>query len=93
MKDKIHPKYIDCIITCSCGNTIKTKSIKPEIRVEICSACHPFYTGKNKLVDTAGRLDKFKARLEKAQKMQAKPKKTKDQKKAEKEAKKSKSKK
>ncbi len=91
MKDKIHPKYVNCTITCGCGNTIKTKSIKPEMRIEICSACHPFYTGQERLVDTAGRVDKFKERLAKAKKIQAKPKKTKDQKKATK-AKKAKSK-
>lgn len=88
MKEKIHPKYVDCTITCGCGNTIKTKSIKPKISVEICSACHPFYTGQKRLVDTAGRVDKFKERMEKTQKLQAKPKKSKEQKKAEKEAKK-----
>lgn len=92
MKAKIHPKYVDCTITCGCGNIVETKSIKPEIRVEICSACHPFYTGKNRLVDTAGRVDKFKERMEKAQKMQSKPKKTKDQKQKEKKAKEAKKK-
>lgn len=92
MKPKIHPKYVDCTITCGCGNNIKTKSTKPEIKVEICSACHPFYTGKSRLVDTAGRLDKFKERLEKAQKIQSKPKKTKEQKKAEKDKKEAKKK-
>jgi len=92
MKAKIHPKYVDSTVTCGCGNTIKTKSIKPKISVEICSACHPFYTGKNRLVDTAGRVDKFKERLEKAQKMKAKPKKTKDQKQKEKKAKEAKKK-
>jgi large subunit ribosomal protein L31 len=88
MKDKIHPKYVDCKIICGCGNVIKTKSIKPEIRIEICSACHPFYTGQERLVDTAGRVDKFKERLEKAKKLQAKPKKSKDKKKKDKETKK-----
>lgn len=96
MKDKIHPKHVDCTITCGCGNKIKTKSIQSAISVEICSACHPFYTGKSKLIDAAGRVDKFKERLEKAKKLQAKPKKSKVQKKSEKakkETKKSKSKK
>ena len=90
MKDKIHPKYIDCVITCGCGNAIKTKSIKPKLQIEICSACHPFYTGQKKLLDTAGRVDKFKERLKKAQKLQAKPKKSKKEKVKEKKAKKKK---
>lgn len=66
MKDKIHPKYhTDAKVTCSCGNSFTTGSTHPEIKVELCSACHPLYTGKKKLVDTAGRVDKFKARLTK----------------------------
>ena len=52
MKQGIHPNYVDCTITCACGNVIKTRSTKPEIHVEVCSKCHPFYTGKQKLVDT-----------------------------------------
>ena len=59
MKQGIHPNYVDCTITCACGNVIQTRSTKPEIRVEVCSKCHPFYTGKQKLVDTSGRVDKF----------------------------------
>ena len=59
MKENIHPKYEDATITCACGNVINTKSTKGDIRVEICSKCHPFYTGKQKLVDTSGRVDKF----------------------------------
>lgn len=59
MKDGIHPKYEKAIVTCACGNTFETRSTKPTIRVEICSACHPFYTGKQKLVDTEGRVEKF----------------------------------
>ena len=59
MKQGIHPNYVDCTITCACGNVIKTRSTKPEIHVEVCSKCHPFYTGKQKLVDTSGRVDKF----------------------------------
>ena len=55
----IQPNYVDCTITCACGNVIKTRSTKPEIHVEVCSKCHPFYTGKQKLVDTSGRVDKF----------------------------------
>ncbi len=66
MKKDIHPKYYpNAAIRCSCGNVIKTGATKPEIKVEICSACHPFYTGKEKTVDTAGRVEKFKQRLAK----------------------------
>lgn len=59
MKKGIHPKYDKAIITCACGNVIETRSTKPEIRVEICSKCHPFFTGKQKLVDSAGRVERF----------------------------------
>lgn len=62
MKQGIHPNYVDCTITCACGNVIKTRSTKPEIHVEVCSKCHPFYTGKQKLVDTGGRVERFKRR-------------------------------
>ncbi|MCR2032117.1 50S ribosomal protein L31 [Anaerofustis stercorihominis] len=62
MKEAIHPKYGKCKVTCACGNTFETGSVKDEIRVEICSKCHPFYTGKQKLVDTGGRVDRFKKR-------------------------------
>ena len=64
MKEGIHPDYQDCVIKCACGETIETKSIKSELRVETCSKCHPFYTGKQKFVDAGGRVDKFKKRLE-----------------------------
>jgi large subunit ribosomal protein L31 len=60
MKDDIHPEYVESIIKCACGNEIKTRSTKTKINVEICSQCHPFFTGKQKLVDTAGRVEKFK---------------------------------
>ncbi len=59
MRDKIHPKYDPCTITCSCGNVIETRSTVGDMRIEICSACHPFYTGKQKLLDTAGRIEKY----------------------------------
>ncbi|MFO7866959.1 MAG: 50S ribosomal protein L31 [Candidatus Aminicenantes bacterium] len=59
MKEKIHPEYKECRVTCACGNTFKTRSTKDEIRVEICSECHPFFTGKQKFVDSAGRVEKF----------------------------------
>lgn len=63
MKEAIHPKYEEAEVTCACGNTFKTRSTKPEIRVEVCAQCHPFYTGKQKLVDTGGRVDRFNKRF------------------------------
>ena len=60
MKEGIHPKYQKATVTCVCGNTFVTGSTKPELRVEICSKCHPFFTGKQKLVDAGGRVDRFK---------------------------------
>lgn len=60
MKPKIHPQYFDTTITCACGNVIKTRSTVKDIRVEICSSCHPFFTGRQKLVDTAGRIERFR---------------------------------
>lgn len=60
MKKDIHPEYVECNVTCACGNTFKTCSNKAEIRLDICSACHPFFTGSEKIVDSAGRVDKFK---------------------------------
>ena len=65
MKEKIHPKYQDTTITCLCGNVIHTRSTKQNIRVEICSHCHPFFTGKQKFVDSAGRVEKFQKRYSK----------------------------
>jgi large subunit ribosomal protein L31 len=62
MKEGIHPKYGPSKITCSCGNVIETRSTSPSIHVEICSACHPFYTGKQKIIDVAGRVDRFNRR-------------------------------
>ena len=65
MKQGIHPNYEKCTVICACGERVETRSTNGgEIRVEICSKCHPFYTGKQKLVDTGGRVDKFKKRLE-----------------------------
>lgn len=69
MKEKIYPKFGKSLIKCACGNTIKTASTVSEMHVEICSKCHPTFTGKSKFVDAAGRLDKFKARQEKALKL------------------------
>lgn len=60
MRRDIHPEYVDCTVTCACGNTFTTKSNKNEIRVDICSKCHPFFTGSEKIVDSAGRVEKFK---------------------------------
>jgi len=59
MKDKVHPNYKESTIVCACGETVHTRSTKPSIRVEICSKCHPFFTGKQKMIDSAGRVDKF----------------------------------
>ena len=60
MKQGIHPQYVECTVTCSCGNVFTTKStMKKPLHIEVCSACHPFYTGKQKIVDTAGRVEKF----------------------------------
>ena len=63
MKEGIHPKYEAATIRCACGNVIETRSTKGDIRGEICWKCHPFYTGKQKLVDTGGRVDRFKRRF------------------------------
>ncbi len=59
MKPGIHPEYVAATVTCACGNTFQTRSTKPTLRIEICSNCHPFYTGKQKIVDTEGRVEKF----------------------------------
>lgn len=62
MKKGIHPEYHECTVTCACGATFKTGSVKEKLKVEICSSCHPFFTGKQKLVDTGGRVDRFNKR-------------------------------
>ena len=59
MKQGIHPEYVETRVTCSCGNTFTTRSVKSELHVELCNQCHPFYTGKQKLVDTGGRVERF----------------------------------
>ena len=59
MKKDIHPHFVDSVIKCACGNEIRTKSVRKEISVEICSKCHPFFTGKQKLIDSAGRVERF----------------------------------
>jgi len=63
MKDGIHPSYDPTVVRCGCGNTFSTRSTVPEIKVDICNACHPFFTGKLKFVDTAGRIEKFQAKF------------------------------
>jgi large subunit ribosomal protein L31 len=60
MKKDIHPRYVTTVVKCGCGNTFKTRSVTTELKVDICSACHPFFTGKLKFIDTAGRIEKFK---------------------------------
>lgn len=73
MKKDIHPKYNKNVkVTCSCGNTFEVGSTVDAIKVEVCSACHPFYTGTAKFIDTAGRVDKFRAKVEKAQQLKSK---------------------
>lgn len=67
MKKDIHPNYDTCKVTCACGNSFETRATIPEIKVEICSKCHPFYTGKQKLLDTAGRIEKFRRKYGKAE--------------------------
>ena len=65
MKEKIHPKYVKSMVKCACGNSFETMSMTEEIKVAICSNCHPFFTGKQKLVDTAGRIEKFHKKYQK----------------------------
>lgn len=76
MKPKIHPNYVETTITCACGNVIKTRSTVKDIRVEICSNCHPFFTGRQKLVDTAGRIERFRKKYGLDKKDQATEKKS-----------------
>jgi large subunit ribosomal protein L31 len=71
MKTEIHPTYVTATVRCTCGNEFLTRSTKPEIRVEICSVCHPFYTGKQKLVDSGGRVERFQRKL--ARRQRARP--------------------
>ena len=70
MKQGIHPEYQIATVHCSCGNTFQTRSTKADLRVELCSNCHPFYTGKQKLVDTGGRVERFQRRYAKQQEQQ-----------------------
>ncbi|MCK9491269.1 MAG: 50S ribosomal protein L31 [Sulfurimonas sp.] len=62
MKKDLHPKLVTCTVTCACGNSFETKSAKDELRIDICNECHPFFTGSERMVDTAGRIEKFKKR-------------------------------
>jgi large subunit ribosomal protein L31 len=62
MKEKIHPGYAEARVVCACGNTFTTRSTKSDLRTEVCSACHPFFTGEHRIVDTAGRVERFKKR-------------------------------
>jgi large subunit ribosomal protein L31 len=73
MQDGIHPDYVETTVTCGCGNTFKTRSTKPKISVEICAACHPFFTGKQKFIDTAGRVEKFQKKYKWGKKEEAAP--------------------
>jgi len=66
MKDKIHPQYVECTITCACGESVKTRATKASIKVDVCSKCHPFYTDTRRFVDTAGRVEKFNRKYNKA---------------------------
>jgi len=65
MKKDIHPNYVEATVHCSCGNTFTTRSTKADLHVELCSQCHPFYTGKQKLVDSGGRVERFNRRFDK----------------------------
>lgn len=66
MKPGIHPNYVETTVICSCGNTFKTRGTKPELRVDLCNVCHPFYTGEQRIVDTAGQVERFTKRMEAA---------------------------
>jgi large subunit ribosomal protein L31 len=63
MKTGIHPEYVDATVTCSCGNTFQTRSTRPTLRVDVCSNCHPFYTGTQRIVDAAGQVERFRKRF------------------------------
>ena len=65
MREGIHPNYVECTVVCACGNTFQTRSTKQMIRLDICSSCHPFFTGRQKFVDTAGRVERFQKRFAK----------------------------
>lgn len=67
MKAEIHPEYIDAVITCSCGNRIETRATKEQMHIDVCSECHPFFTGEQRIVDTAGQVERFRRRYARAQ--------------------------
>jgi large subunit ribosomal protein L31 len=71
MKQTIHPKYEDTTVTCACGNTFTTRSTRQNLRIDVCSNCHPFYTGEQRIVDTAGQVDRFMRKLQTAQSKQS----------------------
>lgn len=71
MKEGIHPNYVNATVVCACGHTFQTRSSQKEIRVEICAACHPFYTGQQKILDTAGRVERFRQKYAKYQEQKA----------------------
>lgn len=71
MKQGIHPQYEEATVVCACGNTFTTRSTRKELRVDVCSKCHPFYTGEQRMMDTAGQVDRFMRRLQTAQSKQA----------------------
>ncbi|HEU5433372.1 MAG TPA: 50S ribosomal protein L31 [Thermomicrobiales bacterium] len=73
MKAGIHPKYVEATVVCACGNTFQTRSTKPNLRTDLCSVCHPFYTGEQRIVDTAGQVERFMKRVEHAQGTAARP--------------------
>jgi large subunit ribosomal protein L31 len=66
VKAKIHPDYVEARVHCACGNSFETRATKPDLHVDICSACHPFFTGQQRIVDTAGRVERFTKRLQKS---------------------------
>lgn len=73
MKPGIHPNYVEATVTCACGNTFQTRSTRPQLRTDLCSVCHPFYTGEQRIVDTAGQVERFMRRMETAQTVGGRP--------------------
>ncbi len=73
MKAAIHPKYVESTVTCACGNTFQTRSTKPTLRTDLCNVCHPFYTGEQRIVDTAGQVERFLKRAANAAAMESRP--------------------
>jgi large subunit ribosomal protein L31 len=73
MKPGIHPKYVESTVVCACGNTFTTRSTRPQLRTDLCNVCHPFYTGEQRIVDTAGQVERFMKRLEAAQASEGRP--------------------